>query len=374
MVSKAVYGDLPKNPPAPLEDFIDSAVKTGADVSKGRDWCYDASQALIRSRKSVPRLLAGRLAASRAEKAAVVTTTDHWLDRLTTKVKAHIEDFRAQRDALVAKTMPPARLFDHAFNADQREWLSTGAEFNKLYSVTRGKILHGKRAGDKLTDADMNAIRTQLDHYLSRFDEGDQNAILRSALVSTYMSDDPSDAALWLTGEKTERGQLPGMAQKTIRALREMGVLDEVGVVNGRVIRYPGASISEPTYQRSIAINTVWFNLYCREQAAQGLPITASMSDIPKAEARAAKQRIAELAQTDFRDMQMAIRPTNYTDKKGNTVERLGAFMPDGTLLGMISADSEVMLIEGNDLVLKCALAADGNIRVVGQLVDGFSA
>ncbi len=49
MLSKALYGGLPKNPPAPLEDFIDSAVKTGADVSQGRDWCYDASQQIIAS-------------------------------------------------------------------------------------------------------------------------------------------------------------------------------------------------------------------------------------------------------------------------------------------------------------------------------------
>jgi hypothetical protein len=44
MLTKALYGGLPKHPPAPLEDFIDSAVKTGADVSKGREWCYTASQ------------------------------------------------------------------------------------------------------------------------------------------------------------------------------------------------------------------------------------------------------------------------------------------------------------------------------------------
>jgi hypothetical protein len=34
MLNKALYGRLPDNPPAPLEDIIDSAVKTGVDLSQ----------------------------------------------------------------------------------------------------------------------------------------------------------------------------------------------------------------------------------------------------------------------------------------------------------------------------------------------------
>ncbi len=139
MLSKAVYGDLPKQPPAPLEDFIDSAVKTGADVSKGRDWCYKASEKLIRSHQPIPALLVGRLSASKKDKAAVRLTTDHWLDRLTGKVKAHIDDFRQQRDALVSKTMPPARLFDHAFNGTERDHIQTGVALNRLYILHAGR-------------------------------------------------------------------------------------------------------------------------------------------------------------------------------------------------------------------------------------------
>jgi len=368
MLSKAVYGGLPKNPPAPLEDFIDSAVKTGADVSPGREWCYDASQKIIQSGKPVPRLLVGRLSASRYDKVAVPITTDHWLDNLTGIVKTHIDDFRSQRDALVKQTMPPAQLFDHAFNADEREYLGAGIALNKLYSTVRGKLLHRKQGQDRLTEADMTTIRRNLDAFLSRYDEREHGAILRGALVATYLSDDPSDAALWLLGEKTEQGHAPGMAQRTLQALREIGILDEIGATaNGSVIRYPGATISEPTFQRSIGINAVWFNWYFRQQVAKDEPIPAQPSDVPKKIAREAKAYVTELAQTRLQNFPVTIGRTIYVDKKGQVVERLGAFTEAGNLLGLITPDSEAQIIEGQQLTLRFAIAADGNVRAVWE-------
>jgi len=365
MLSKALYGGLPNNPPAPLEDFIDSTVKTGADVSKGRDWCYDASQKIIASGRAVPHLLVQRLSASKRDKATVPLTTDHWVDTLYGKVKTHIDAFRQQRDELVSRTMPPVTLFDHAFNADERAHIQTGVELNKLYSVTRGKLLHNKRSGQRLDEADMQVIRQQLDHFLSRFDETEHGAILRGALVAAYLSDEPSDAALWMLGEKTDQGTLPGMAQRTIQALREIGILDEVGTVDGGVVRYPGATTSEPTFARSIGIQGVWFNWYCAQQRAKGLPVPAQLSDVSKADMKAVKAQIADLAQTRFQNMLVTLRRTNYTSKKGEIVERLGAFTEQGNLLGLITPDSEVQIAEGQQLTLKFALAADGNVRAV---------
>jgi len=46
-------------------------------------------------------------------------------------------------------------------------------------------------------------------------------------------------------------------------------------------------------------------------------------------------------------------------------VERLGAFTEQGNLLGLITPDSESQIAEGQQVTLKFALAADGNIRVV---------
>lgn len=366
MLSKAVYGGLPKNPPAPLEDFIDSAVKTGADVSNGRDWCYGASRKIIQSGKPVPHLLVGRLSASRYDKAAVPVTTDHWLDKLTGIVKTHIDNFRAQRDRLVKQTMPPAKLFDHAFNADEREYLGAGIALNKLYSTVRGKLLHRKQGHERLTEADMTTIRRNLDAFLSRYDESEHGAILRGALVATYLSDEPSDTALWLLGEKTEQGHAPGMAQRTLQSLRETGILDEIGATaNGGVIRYPGAVTSEPTFQRSIGINAVWFNWYCEQQRAKALPIPENLGDVPKAEMKAAKVQIAELAQAEFQNRLLTIRRTSYTSHKGEVVERMGAFTADGILLGLLTPDSVAQVTDGKLLTVRHVLAMDGNLRAV---------
>lgn len=75
---------------------------------------------------------------------------------------------------------------------------------------------------------------------------------MRGARVAAYLNDEPSDAALWILGTKTEHSHTPGMAHRTIRALREVGILDEIGgETNGSVKRYPGATISEPSFERS---------------------------------------------------------------------------------------------------------------------------
>jgi len=46
-------------------------------------------------------------------------------------------------------------------------------------------------------------------------------------------------------------------------------------------------------------------------------------------------------------------------------VERLGAFTEQGNLLGLITPDSEGQITEGQQITLKFALAADGNVRAV---------
>ena len=50
-------------------------------------------------------------------------------------------------------------------------------------------------------------------------------------MVSAYMGETPtSDNAVWLMGEQRPDGsRAPGIAQKSIQALREVGALDEIG-------------------------------------------------------------------------------------------------------------------------------------------------
>jgi len=51
--------------------------------------------------------------------------------------------------------------------------------------------------------------------------------------------------------------------------------------------------------------------------------------------------------------------------RQGEVVERLGAFTEQGNLLGLITPDSEAQIAEGQQITLKFALVADGNVRAV---------
>jgi hypothetical protein len=100
MLNKALYGRLPDNPPAPLEDIIDSAVKTGADLSQVVSWNYAKSREILESGIPIPSLLHKRLSIDWSDRenrpplpraTGVAGRSAHWLDRLEAGVKAHIE-------------------------------------------------------------------------------------------------------------------------------------------------------------------------------------------------------------------------------------------------------------------------------------------
>jgi hypothetical protein len=59
MVNKALYDRLPEKPPAPLEDIIDSSVKTGGDLSQVIAWNYQNSRQILESGDPVPEILHG---------------------------------------------------------------------------------------------------------------------------------------------------------------------------------------------------------------------------------------------------------------------------------------------------------------------------
>ena len=70
MLNKALYGRLPDHPPAPLEDIIDSAVKTGADLSQVVAWNYANTREILGSRTPIPALLHRRLSIDRGGRIA----------------------------------------------------------------------------------------------------------------------------------------------------------------------------------------------------------------------------------------------------------------------------------------------------------------
>jgi len=86
---------------------------------------------------------------------------------------------------------------------------------------------------------------------------------------------------------------------------------------------------------------------------------------------KATKAQIADLAQTRFQNMPITVHHTTYTSKKGEVIERLGAFTEHGNLLGLITPDSEAYVAERQQVTLKFALAADGNVRAVWHSKGG---
>jgi hypothetical protein len=358
MVSKAVYGGLPRHPPAPLEQVIDGSVKTGVDLSPVTRWCQNASSRLLHQGKPVPKILHNRLVMNK-DLPPLVLSQDHWLDRLVQGVQVHITAFEAQRDSLAAQAMPPRRMFDYVFSREP-DLIPIGAKLSSTYGATMKRKL---RASGRLTAEDYETARASAEAFLADYPPEQQPGILRGAMVAAYLSDKPVDTAIWLPGEKTDSGRAPGIAQMSLRALREIGVLDEVGVSGGQVLVYPGAVIREPAYQ-TIGINAVWFHWYRAWQLSQGQSLAAEMRDVPKAQATWAKRQVQQLTQSAFRQLPIHIRTEG---------DRKMAYTTDGQRLGVISRDSQAALAEGQAR-LAYSLAHDGNLRAVIWPPDTASA
>ncbi len=319
MVSKAISGGLPARPPAPLEDIIDASVKTGADLSRVRQWNYDSSRRILEARTPIPAILHERLSIDRSDDRRPpppVPTQNHWLDEVQRTLRAHVSKMEAARDELASQAMPPQAVFDSALEDPQSVRL--GGQLNAAYARA---IRERPRPDMPPTPDDHEAARLAVEGHLARHPAERHTAILRGAMVSAYMGETPaSDNAVWLMGEQRPDGsRTPGIAQKSIQALREVGVLDEIGETQLGLIAYPGATIREPA-MRSAGITGVWFNWLRAQTAGNGQPLPERMQDVPRSAQRMSKERIAHLAKTQFPGMRLRVaeeggRLAAYTER-----------------------------------------------------------
>ncbi len=363
MVAKAVYGDLPEGMPAPLEDIIDAQVKTGADTGHIVGWNYDYTRRLLEARTPVPRLLIGdreqgvkgRLSIDYRDREHLpprpVPTTNHWLDRTVAAVREHIATIEAETGRLAARAMPPRRVFDSVF--DDPEAIEWGAHLNALYT-------HTLRTGG----LDYERAREACEAFLDRFAEEDQNRALRGAIYSSYLSAGDegrsrSDAAVWQKGwvdpETGRRAR--GIEHRTIRALREIGVLDEVGQTSEGLIAYPGAVVDEPPV-RTLGIRDVWLNLHKAEANARGKPLPEGtrreqMRRVPRVRREAAKRRVEQLTRAGFRGAVLRVEQ----DEAGQLV----AYTERGNVFGLLEHAGDLQ--PGDRVTIHHARAHDGNLR-----------
>ena len=225
MLSQALFGKLPDKPPAPLEDIIDSAVKTGADLSTVVQWNYDHTRTLLEQRVPIPRLLGKRLSIDRSapdnRPPSPQWSVDHWLDDLQDGIETHIAWIERQRGELVQKARPPQLLFDSIVGDD--EALQWGRGLNKVFSAK----LNAKRK--HLLDSNFEEARESAEHYLAHFHPSVQQRILLGALSSIYASDSSaSDAVAWLAhAPESQWFRNSSIAQQTLQALRSIQILSE---------------------------------------------------------------------------------------------------------------------------------------------------
>jgi hypothetical protein len=254
-----------------------------------------------------------------------------------------------ERDRLAAQAMPPRAVFDSVF--DDPETVRLGGGLNATYARA---LKRARRERGRLDDADYDRARAETEAYLDRFPPERQTAILRGAMVSAYLGETPeSDAAVWLPGAKTETGRQPGIAHQSIRALREIGVLDEIAQTPEGLVAYPGASIKEPTY-RTVGINGVWFHWYRAQCEVSSEAVPETMSDVPKDKAKWAKREVERLAGTEWRDLLLTVR----VEGKWRV-----AYLPDGRLFGTLSRDA--MEAPGDVIAIRFSVTRDGNLRSV---------
>jgi hypothetical protein len=258
MLNKALFGHLPENPPAPLEDIIDAAVKTGADLSQVVLWNYANSRQILEARIPIPGLLHSRLSIDWRDKesrppsprwSGVAGNPDHWLDRLERGVKAHISTIQQKRDELAALARPPQALFDAADPGEAGVRMGAGLNqaFAGALNHAKPPLTHflpeGRKANQseraEQRQAHFDRARQAAEDYLAHYQPARHATILRGALVSAYLGEgQPSDAAVWLAGEK-EGNRSGSIGQKTIEALREIGLLDDILSTKAGLVVYP---------------------------------------------------------------------------------------------------------------------------------------
>jgi hypothetical protein len=275
MINKALFGRLPHNPPAPLEDIIDSAVKTGADLSGVVAWNYANTREILTKRIPIPALLHKRLSVDWSDKenrpplprvsglagipgaaagSSVASGKAHWLDRLEAGVQAHIRQIEEKRDELAARARPPEAVIQAAL-ADP-EMVALGAGLNQRFAA----ILNSKDKGQY--QSVLERARLGVVDYLSYFPPQQRQRILLGALGSVYGGDEVgqgktavgSDIAAWLDafgeGDLPQQGWRPWLtglspARETMAALRQVGVLDEVVETTEGLVIYPAGLEAE---------------------------------------------------------------------------------------------------------------------------------
>jgi hypothetical protein len=464
MLSIAIDEHLPGTLPAPLEMVIDGTVKTGANLSAVRDWCYAHSQDLLEHGVHIPKDLHRRLSVDRrrAPWEFVPPALDpaegdgYAFDRVMAMKETYRERLHALRATYVDEAMPPQAIFDFAFT--EPRWLRAGAEFNRLHTLylreffgqneaaraalteqsegevrawlddyTAGEryailrthyardawreiakerasgamsaadqILAFKRAeqrirrtpawegelerisvkhrlrelkqaydethldGGNLTDTQQHWLRHRLERYLNDFAPHEQDNVLIGALASLYSNPEASgDGGLWLLGEKAGAGYLPGIAQRTIHALRTHGM---IGARSDQPIIF--SPDAEAQAEGAGTLAGTWYTLDQSLHTHSGKEAPRSRKGFPRRRREAAKARVEHLSAriNAGETLDLTVGRVFVGGSKG-VGETLMAYTANGATVGELRQASGVKVQAGDAIRLERTHARDGDLR-----------
>ncbi|MEL7432617.1 MAG: hypothetical protein AAFN11_01600, partial [Chloroflexota bacterium] len=343
LLARALYNKLPSKPPAPLEDVIDGSVKTGTDLQAVKEWCFSASRKIVEARTPVPTRLVERLSlANEKDKPPLIPeiSKNHWFDKLIAGIEEHIAYIQTERDVIMTQASPPIEVFRVGYESSM---LERGARFNQIYT-SRLPWASRKRRGNLPIEDTLELARQDTTKYLDRESDGDGQTkyrVLLAALAHYYTNPDHigRDESVWQLGPKNHMGTRDsGIAQDTIQALREVGILDQLSRLNnGRIVRYPSARVL-PTASHPVKIAGVWFNYWRAVCAADDKEVPERMQQVKKSDADWAKVQVEQLAHSTFRNMTIEIRLEG---------DRAVAYTEKGNIFGYIAKDNTQDVVEG---------------------------
>jgi hypothetical protein len=367
MLCKAIYGRLPTQLPATLEDVIDGSVKTGLDLIPVKAWNQMAIARMVKHgqanpNRAMPAVLLDRLpvwlrsqarTSSDLQVASSGRQTAHWLDTLAKALEQHKGQYWADVQALATEACPPLEVFDHG-----REWLQVGKELRQAYSRIMRQAV---RDTDVVDDEVFSAARSASEAFLQQWPAEKQVYVLLGAAAYLYAQGTQNgepvrDGLLWQLGEPREgdgTGRLPGIAQMTIQALRQLGLLGEpVWTRVGPVLHVAESSFPEGAGV-PVRINGTWLNWLNTRNGHR----YARMGDVPPAERDWAKARIADFVQDTFGGMMLF---TEVTDEN-----RVITRTPHGNLFGYVQRDHELAAVRYDQWRIAWATAVDGNVMAI---------
>lgn len=346
MLMQAVEGGYKTPLPAELEAIIDATVKTGANIAHvlvdNQEWAVKFA-----TKHAIPAALAHRIQPLLPDEFVVRTTEDHWIDKLMVGVMKHIVWYDSEIERIAADTMPPIEVL-----SEGKKHLAKGAELKRIY----GQII---QSATEPSDETFEEARKTSEKYLAQYSESERKNVLLGAIVQSYLMSENrvSDSVVWQMGGTKEDGtRESGIAQMTLEALRDIGVIGKrIETAEGAVLYYYADASELGVNGKGIRLSATWFNLGVAKGITEVIKAkqAGKLNLVPRNIQKELKKEVAVLSQ------KMANYPINIV---AVTTEKWGAYGTNGNLIGYVNPREG---IEGQQIIKFALPDRNGNMIAV---------